>query len=73
LAGYGTGERYGSSCGDERDYAFANFFESSEWNAGNKNIFFANVSKEACGSRKRQYNSTNSIFLGYDLYIKSLT
>ncbi len=52
LAGYGTGAVMAVPCGDERDYAFANFFKGQNGMPEIKNIF-ANVdlSKEAYGSK----------------------
>jgi leucyl-tRNA synthetase len=38
FAGYGTGAVMAVPCGDERDYAFANFFKGQA-ECGNKNIF----------------------------------
>ena len=56
LAGYGTGAVMAVPCGDERDYAFANFFKGNpETSAGMPEIknIFANVdiSREAYGSK----------------------
>ena len=39
LAGYGTGAVMAVPCGDERDYAFANFFEGQNGMPAIKNIF----------------------------------
>ena len=39
LAGYGTGAVMAVPCGDERDYAFANFFKGNEGMPEIKNIF----------------------------------
>ena len=39
LAGYGTGAVMAVPCGDERDYAFANFFKGTEGMPEIKNIF----------------------------------
>jgi leucyl-tRNA synthetase len=52
LAGYGTGAVMAVPCGDERDYAFANFFKGQSGMPEIK-IFFSNVdiSKEAYGSK----------------------
>ena len=56
LAGYGTGAVMAVPCGDERDYAFANFFKGHPDASGGmpaiKNIFEAiDISKEAYGSK----------------------
>src|SRR6478672_5358670 len=52
LAGYGTGAVMAVPCGDERDYAFANFFKGQEGMPEIKNIFAnADISKEAYGSK----------------------
>ncbi len=42
LSGYGTGAVMGVPCGDERDYAFANFFKGSDGMPDIKNIFALN-------------------------------
>jgi leucyl-tRNA synthetase len=42
LAGYGTGAVMAVPCGDERDYAFANFFKGSNGMPEIKNIFALN-------------------------------
>ncbi|GEC71996.1 leucyl-tRNA synthetase [Flavobacterium flevense] len=42
LAGYGTGAVMAVPCGDERDYAFANFFKGTEGMQDIKNIFALN-------------------------------
>jgi leucyl-tRNA synthetase len=47
LAGYGTGAVMAVPCGDERDYAFANFFKGQEGMPAIKNIFNQDISKEA--------------------------
>jgi leucyl-tRNA synthetase len=39
LAGYGTGAVMAVPCGDERDYAFANFFKNENGMPAIKNIF----------------------------------
>jgi len=67
LAGYGTGAVMAVPCGDERDYAFANFFKSHPDASGGmpaiKNIFDnVDISKEAYGS-KDNVVITNSDFL----------
>ena len=56
LAGYGTGAVMAVPCGDERDYAFANFFKGHTDASGGmpaiKNIFEGiDISKEAYGSK----------------------
>lgn len=45
LAGYGTGAVMAVPCGDERDYAFANFFKGQNGMPAIKNIFLPNPSK----------------------------
>ena len=52
LAGYGTGAVMAVPCGDERDYAFANFFKGQNGMPEIKNIFEnIDISKEAYGSK----------------------
>ena len=51
LAGYGTGAVMAVPCGDERDYAFANFFKGTEGMPEIKNIFNQDISQEAFGSK----------------------
>jgi len=52
LAGYGTGAVMAVPCGDERDYAFANFFKGQSGMMDIKNIFAnVDISKEAYGSK----------------------
>jgi leucyl-tRNA synthetase len=52
LVGYGTGAVMAVPCGDERDYAFANFFKGQNGMPSIKNIFDAiDISKEAYGSK----------------------
>jgi leucyl-tRNA synthetase len=52
LAGYGTGAVMAVPCGDERDYAFANFFKGQKGMPEIKNIFAnVDISKEAYGSK----------------------
>ena len=52
LAGYGTGAVMAVPCGDERDYAFANFFKGQKGMSEIKNIFDnVDISKEAYGSK----------------------
>ncbi|MEO6175556.1 MAG: leucine--tRNA ligase [Flavobacterium circumlabens] len=67
LAGYGTGAVMAVPCGDERDYAFANFFKSHPETSGGmpeiKNIF-ANVDiSEAAYGSKDNVEIANSDFL----------
>ena len=52
LAGYGTGAVMAVPCGDERDYAFANFFKGQNGMPEIKNIFAnVDISQEAYGSK----------------------
>jgi leucyl-tRNA synthetase len=52
LAGYGTGAVMAVPCGDERDYAFANFFKGQNGMPEIKNIFGnVDISTEAYGSK----------------------
>nr|WP_294785385.1 leucine--tRNA ligase [uncultured Flavobacterium sp.] len=63
LAGYGTGAVMAVPCGDERDYAFANFFKGTEGMPEIKNIF-ANVDiSEAAYGSKDNVVIANSDFL----------
>lgn len=67
LAGYGTGAVMAVPCGDERDYAFANFFKAHPEASGGmpeiKNIF-ANVDiSEAAYGSKDNVEIANSDFL----------
>jgi leucyl-tRNA synthetase len=63
LAGYGTGAVMAVPCGDERDYAFANFFKATEGMPEIKNIF-ANVDiSEAAYGSKDNVEIANSDFL----------
>ena len=63
LAGYGTGAVMAVPCGDERDYAFANFFKGQNGMPAINNIFDTiDISKEAYGS-KDNVVITNSDFL----------
>ncbi|QOG03526.1 leucine--tRNA ligase [Flavobacterium sp. MDT1-60] len=63
LAGYGTGAVMAVPCGDERDYAFANFFNGQNGMAEIKNIF-ANVDiSEAAYGSKDNVVIANSDFL----------
>ena len=51
LAGYGTGAVMAVPCGDERDYAFANFFKGQQGMQDIKNIFDKDISEAAFGSK----------------------
>ncbi|KLT68107.1 leucine--tRNA ligase [Flavobacterium sp. ABG] len=63
LAGYGTGAVMAVPCGDERDYAFANFFKGQNGMPEIKNIFAnVDVSEAAYGS-KDNVEIANSDFL----------
>ena len=63
LAGYGTGAVMAVPCGDERDYAFANFFKGQNGMQEIKNIF-ANVDiSEAAYGSKDNVVIANSDFL----------
>ncbi len=63
LAGYGTGAVMAVPCGDERDYAFANFFKGQNGMPAIKNIFAnVDISQEAYGS-KDHVEIANSDFL----------
>lgn len=62
LAGYGTGAVMAVPCGDERDYAFANFFKGTNGMPEIKNIFDQEISKEAFGA-KEGFKLVNSDFL----------
>ncbi|KIC02632.1 leucyl-tRNA synthetase [Flavobacterium sp. JRM] len=63
LAGYGTGAVMAVPCGDERDYAFANFFKGEQGMPSIKNIF-ANVDiSEAAYGSKDNVKIANSDFL----------
>ncbi|MEZ4839586.1 leucine--tRNA ligase [Flavobacterium sp.] len=62
LAGYGTGAVMAVPCGDERDYAFANFFKGKEGMPEIKNIFNQDIS-EAAYAEKGGFKLVNSDFL----------
>ncbi|MBC7439353.1 MAG: DUF559 domain-containing protein, partial [Flavobacterium sp.] len=63
LAGYGTGAVMAVPCGDERDYAFANFFKNHDGMPKIINIFdHVDISKSAYGS-KENVVIANSDFL----------
>ncbi|MGO4904720.1 leucine--tRNA ligase [Flavobacterium sp. W20_MBD1_R3] len=51
LAGYGTGAVMAVPCGDERDYAFANFYKGQEGMTEIKNIFDKDISEAAFGAK----------------------
>ena len=51
LAGYGTGAVMAVPCGDERDYAFANFFKDQNGMPAIKNIFNQDISEAAYGEK----------------------
>jgi len=62
LAGYGTGAVMAVPCGDERDYAFANFFKGTKGMPEIKNIFNQDIS-EAAFAEKSGFELVNSDFL----------
>ncbi|WP_288983989.1 class I tRNA ligase family protein [uncultured Flavobacterium sp.] len=62
LAGYGTGAVMAVPCGDERDYAFANFFKETHGMPAIKNIFNQDISEAAFGE-KSGFELVNSDFL----------
>jgi leucyl-tRNA synthetase len=62
LAGYGTGAVMAVPCGDERDYAFANFFKGSNGMPDIKNIFNQDISEAAYGE-KSGFELVDSDFL----------
>uniref|UniRef100_UPI0030EDCE47 leucine--tRNA ligase n=1 Tax=uncultured Flavobacterium sp. TaxID=165435 RepID=UPI0030EDCE47 len=62
LAGYGTGAVMAVPCGDERDYAFANFFKGTNGMSEIKNIFDQDISEEAFGA-KEGFKLVDSDFL----------
>jgi leucyl-tRNA synthetase len=62
LAGYGTGAVMAVPCGDERDYAFANFFKGINGMPEIKNIFNQDISQAAFGE-KGGFELVNSDFL----------
>jgi len=62
LAGYGTGAVMAVPCGDERDYAFANFFKGTNGMPEIKNIFDQDISEAAFGA-KDGFKLVNSDFL----------
>ncbi|MDG2433378.1 leucine--tRNA ligase [Flavobacterium sp.] len=62
LAGYGTGAVMAVPCGDERDYAFANFFKGQAGMPAIKNIFDKDISEAAFGA-KEGFKLVDSDFL----------
>ncbi|WP_140485627.1 leucine--tRNA ligase [Flavobacterium sp. GSA192] len=62
LAGYGTGAVMAVPCGDERDYAFANFFKGENGMPEIKNIVDKDISEGAYGG-KEGFQLVNSDFL----------
>ncbi|MCW2119178.1 leucine--tRNA ligase [Flavobacterium sp. 7A] len=62
LAGYGTGAVMAVPCGDERDFAFANFFKGQNGMQEIKNIFNKDISEGAFGA-KEGFILENSDFL----------
>ncbi|GEL10090.1 leucyl-tRNA synthetase [Flavobacterium glycines] len=62
LAGYGTGAVMAVPCGDERDYAFANFFKGQNGMQDIKNIFDKDISEAAFGA-KEGFQLVDSDFL----------
>ncbi|HLP63508.1 leucine--tRNA ligase [Flavobacterium sp.] len=62
LAGYGTGAVMAVPCGDERDYAFANFFKGKNGMPEIKNIFNQDISEAEYGE-KGGFELVNSDFL----------
>ncbi|MFH6970310.1 leucine--tRNA ligase [Flavobacterium petrolei] len=62
LAGYGTGAVMAVPCGDERDYAFANFFKGQIGMQEIKNIFDKDISEAAFGA-KEGFQLVHSDFL----------
>jgi leucyl-tRNA synthetase len=62
LAGYGTGAVMAVPCGDERDYAFANFFKGQNGMQSIKNIFDKDITEAAYGA-KEGFTIVDSDFL----------
>ena len=62
LAGYGTGAVMAVPVGDERDYAFANFFKGQNGMPEIKNIFNQDISEKAF-AEKSGFELINSDFL----------
>ncbi|WP_293896569.1 leucine--tRNA ligase [Flavobacterium sp.] len=74
LAGYGTGAVMAVPAGDERDYAFANFFNGQNGMPEIKNIFNKDISEAAFGN-KEGFELLNSDFLnglGYKAATKKI-
>jgi leucyl-tRNA synthetase len=67
LAGYGTGAVMAVPCGDERDYAFANFFKGQNGMPEIKNIFEnIDISIEAYGSKDHVIIANSEFLNGLD-------
>ena len=67
LAGYGTGAVMAVPCGDERDYAFANFFKGQNGMPEIKNIFDnVDISKEAYGSKDNVIIANSDFLNGFN-------
>ena len=74
LAGYGTGAVMAVPAGDERDYAFANFFKGQNGMPPIKNIFNKDISEAAYGD-KDGFELIDSDFLnglGYKIATKKI-
>lgn len=67
LAGYGTGAVMAVPAGDERDYAFANFFKGQKGMPQIQNIFNKDISEAAFGE-KEGFALENSDFLNGLVY-----
>jgi leucyl-tRNA synthetase len=72
LAGYGTGAVMAVPCGDERDYAFANFFKGTNGMPKIKNIFDQDISEKAYGA-KEGFKLIDSDFLNGMTYKEAST
>lgn len=67
LAGYGTGAVMAVPCGDERDYAFANFFKGQNGMQEIKNIFAnVDISEAAYGSKDNVEIADSDFLNGLD-------
>ncbi|MCD9576915.1 leucine--tRNA ligase [Flavobacterium soyae] len=67
LAGYGTGAVMAVPCGDERDYAFANFFKGQNGMQEIKNIFAnVDISEAAYGSKDNVEITASDFLNGLD-------
>lgn len=67
LAGYGTGAVMAVPCGDERDYAFANFFKGQKGMQEIKNIFAnVDISEAAYGSKDNVEITASDFLNGLD-------